>query len=292
MKDQKTQKIDWFNYWKGFTLGFVMLAWIIAVFYLRYPLWILLPIIFVYLVINAIIFYSYYLGMVGNYFYFVRQPDKALKYYRKAIAKNTKNATALYNYALEMLHQGNAQEALKYFELSEKYNTKLFYEKNIPIAKSSCYWVMGGEENIRKAIAILEELKDSYQYVNVGAYTSLGYFYLLVGELDKALEYTNIALEDDREHAPAWDNLGQIRFAQGDMKAAEEAFTKALSFRSYMVDSLFYMGVIYERKKDKQKALEYYKRAAECNISALNTVTREQVENKIKALEKAADEKE
>ena len=286
----KQQKIDWVKYWKGFTLGFLMLAWIIAVFYLRYPLWIMIPITFVYLVINSLIFYSYYLGMVGNFYYFTRQPDKALKYYRKAIAKNTKNVAALYNYSLEMLHKGNAQEALACLERAEKYNTQLLYEKNIPLAISSCYWIMGGEENIRKAIAILEKLKDNYQYVNDSTYTTLGYFYLLMGEFDKAEEYTKTALKDNAESAPAWDNMGQIAFARGDMEKAEEHFQKALSFRSAMVDSLFYMGVIRERQGRRDEALEYYKKAEKCNISSLNTVTLAQVEAKIKALESGNNE--
>ncbi len=279
------KKIDWVKYWKGFTLGFVMLSWIIFVFYLRFPLWIMLPVIFVYLILNMLIFYSYYLGMVGNFYYVMRKPDTALKYYRRAVEKNTKNSVALYNYGLELLHQGSAEEALKYFELSEKYNTKLFYDKNIPIAKSSCYWVMGGDENIRKAIEILEKLTESYKYVNAGAYTSLGYFHLLLGELDEAEKYTNIALEDDRENAPAWDNMGQIRLARNDIDGAEEAFLKALEFRGHMVDSLFFMGVICEKKKDRAKALEYYKKAEQCNISSLNTVTLEQVQAKIRKLE-------
>ena len=279
------QKIDWVKYWRGFTFGFVMLAWIIAVFYLRYPLWVMIPIIFVYLIINMLIFYSYYLGMVGNFFYITRKPDMALRYYKKAIARNTKNVTALYNYSLEMLHQGNADEALKYLELAQKYNTKVFYEKNIPLAISSCYWIKGGDENIRKAIDILEKLKNDFSYINVSAYTTLGYFYLLIGDLDKAEEYTNTAINDNAEYAPAWDNLGQIRLARNELDTAEEAFLKALSYREHMVDSLFFMGVICEKKGDKKQALEYYRKAEQCNISSLNTITLEQVRHKIKELE-------
>ncbi|GEM_PF-455358 len=281
---KKQEKIDWVKYWRGFTLGFCMLAWIIAVFYMRYPLWIMIPIIFVYLIINGIIFYSYYLGMVGNFYYFLRKPDKALHFYRKAIARNTKNVPALYNYALEMLHQGNAQEALKHLERAEKYNTAILYEKNIPLAVSSCYWIMGGDENIQKAIDILEKLTKDFGYVNYSTYTTLGYFYLLKGEFDKAEEYTQIAIDDNAEHAPAWDNMGQIAFARGELDKAEEHFLKALSFRPSMVDSLFYMGVIREKQGNKAEALEYYQKAEKCNISALNTVTLAQVRAKIKAL--------
>ena len=111
-----------------------------------------------------------------------------------------------------------------------------------------------------------------------------------MGEFDKAEEYTKTALADNAESAPAWDNMGQIAFARGDMEKAEENFQKALSFRATMVDSLFYMGVIRERQGRRDEALEYYKKAEKCNISALNTVTRDQVEAKIKALESDKNE--
>lgn len=280
----KQKKMDWIKYWQGFTLGFAMLSWIILVFMLRFPIWILFPVFFAYIVINALIFQSYSIAMLGNYYYFVRKPDKALNCYKKAVAKNTINVTALYNYSLEMLHQGNADEALRCLERAEKYNTKLIYEKNIPLAISSCYWVMGGEDNIRKAIDILERLKDTYRYVNVSVYTTLGYFYLLINDLEKAEEYTEIAIKENKEHAPAWDNKGQICYIRKEYDKAKEAFEIALKYREYMVDSLYYMGKIAVIEGDKAKAKEYFLKAAKCNISAMNTVTYEDVEKELKRL--------
>lgn len=278
------KKIDWIKYWQGFTLGFAMLSWIILVFMLRFPLWILFPVFFVYLIINAIVFRSYSLAMLGNYYYFIRKPDKALKYYKKAVELNTINVPALYNYSLEMLHQGNGEEALKWLNRAEKYNTKLIYEKNIPLAISSCYWIMGGDENIHKAIGILEKLKDSYKYVNVSVYTTLGYFYLLINDLEKANEYTDIAIKENNEYAPAWDNRGQICYLKKEYDKAKEAFENALKYREFMVDSLYYMGKIAIIENDKEKAKEYFLKAAKCNISAMNTVTLEDINSELKKL--------
>ena len=39
----KEKKIDLVAYWKGLTLGYMMLAWIVLVFFLRFKEWILIP---------------------------------------------------------------------------------------------------------------------------------------------------------------------------------------------------------------------------------------------------------
>lgn len=41
---------------------------------------------------------------------------------------------------------------------------------------------------------------------------------MLKGNYEKAVELTNSALKDNEEYAPAWDNLGQIYYNQGDYK--------------------------------------------------------------------------
>ena len=47
----KEKKIDLVAYWKGLTLGYMMLAWIVLVFFLRFKEWILIPALLVYLLV-------------------------------------------------------------------------------------------------------------------------------------------------------------------------------------------------------------------------------------------------
>ncbi len=277
------KKFDPVAYYKGFTFGYIMIAWLVLVYRLKLSeLW-LIPAIFVYFVLSAIIFRPYYYGMAGNTYYFVRKFDKARKYYRKAIKLNTTNVPALYNYALDLLHDGRAAEALPLLERAEKYNTKLIYEKNIPLAIGSCHWVMG---NIDKAIEIMEGLEEKYSYVNVSTLTTLGYLYILKMDYEKAEEYTLRAIEDTPEHAPAWDNMGQIYYNKGDMAKAKEYFTKALEYKDNMADSLYYMGLIAKYEGNKQMSIDYFTKASQCNVSALNTVTLNEIKSQIEALSK------
>lgn len=277
----KQQKIDLVKYWKYMFLGYMMLAFIILVHLMQLPEWWLIPAFFIYLIVSALVCHNYVLGMIGNMYYFFRKPDKAKKFYTIAVKRNTRNVKALYNYALDALHEGRAEEALKVFQRAEKINTKVLFEKLIPLAVSSCYWVLG---DIDKAIATIENLQKKFNYINPNTLTTLAYFYLLKKDFDKAEELTNKALKDNEAYAPAWDNLGQIYYTKGDNEKAKEYFKKALEYRAAMTESLYYMGLISKTEGDSKKAREYFEKANNGYISALSTVTREDIEKELNNL--------
>lgn len=274
---RQTKKVDLSYYWRLWTLAFMALAWIVIVFFMRQSLLWLLPVYIAYFAINAIIFRSYFLGMVGNYFFFTGKDKKAYQYYEKAIKLNTRNVTALCNYGLRLLRESKPKEALDIFERALLINTKAVKEKDLLLAISSCHWGMG---NIDKGIETLLSLKSKYEYVNPHAYTTLGYFYFLKEDYDTARMYTQKALDDDETYGSAWDNLGQIDLKEGKINDAKAHFEKALEFRPSLVDSLFFLGTIYENENNIEKAKFYYEKASKANISALNTVKVEEVTEK------------
>jgi tetratricopeptide (TPR) repeat protein len=128
------------------------------------------------------------------------------------------------------------------------------------------------------AIEILERMRSTYDYVNATVLATLGYMYFLKDDLEKAEEFTQKALADSDASHSAWDNLGQIRYRQGERAQAREAFEKAVSFKGDLPDSLYYLGLIARDEGETEKARDYFNRALECEITPLNTVTREQVE--------------
>lgn len=73
--------------------------------FLRFKEWILIPALLVYLLVSAVVCNAYVIGMIGNMYYFLREPEKAKKFYTIAVKKNTRNVKALYNYALDALHE-------------------------------------------------------------------------------------------------------------------------------------------------------------------------------------------
>ena len=105
---------------------------------------------------------------------------------RKEAVEYCAKVKALYNYALDALHEGRADEALPIFQRAEKLNVKVLFDKLIPLAVSSCYWVLG---DIDKAISTIEDLQKKYNYINPNTLTTLGYFYMLKGNYEKAVEW-------------------------------------------------------------------------------------------------------
>lgn len=219
------------------------------------------------------------ISFIGNLNFAKGNIEKANKYYEIAIKKNTKSPTVYLNYAIYLLQKGEASEALNYLKKALLLNTKIMTDKNILLTMASCYWILG---EIDKAIETLENLKNKYDYINANVLTTLGYMYFLKEDYKKAIEFTDKAIEEEPESGAAWDNLGQIYYKTLDLDKSEQAFIKALNFRSNLVDSNYYLASLYEKKGDYEKAKEFFIKAYSCPITALNSVTKEQVEEMYK----------
>ncbi len=275
----KSKKINLVTYWRYGLLVVIMGTWLIARFWLKKSELYIVPAVLVYLLISAIFCRAYFMGLIGNYFYITRKPEKAMKFYEKAVKMKTFNIKALYNYGLDKLHQNKADEALPVLERANILNTKPLFEKLIPLAISSCYWLLG---DIDKAILILEELQQKYSYLNSSTLVTLGYFYMLKEDYEKAEETTNKAIKENPQSASAFDNLGQIYYRKNDYEKAEGYFKKALQLKSTTVESLYYMALIEKSRGNTDKARDYLEKANDCYISGLNTITSEDIERELK----------
>lgn len=222
---------------------------------------------------------GYILSFLGNFYLRIFKLEKALKCYELALKHNTKNVASLYNYAIILLQQGNAKKALELFEKARNINKKSLFEKLIVLGISSCYWKLN---KLSEAIDILEKLRKDYSYISPEALTTLGYFYMLNKEYEKALETSKNVLDKDPNYASAWDNIGQIYFFQNEYKKAKNNFLKSVELNPYSVDSLYYLGVLEEIENNNEKALEYFERASKCRLTALNTISKEDLESKLK----------
>lgn len=276
-----SNKVDFVKFWWGALAGYMMLAWLVLHHGMGLSeIWLLAAFAF-YILMSVIICNAYVLGMIGNYFYFTKQRATAIRFFEKAVKKNTFHIKAMHIYAVHLLQEGHPQEALEILKREQKINTKVLYDKLIPLAMSSCYWVLG---DVDMAIATIKSLQSKYSYVNPDTLTTLGYFYLLKGDYDNAEATTKQALEDNALYAPAWDNMGQIYYQKGNYDEAIVNFEKALELRPSMPESLYYAALIYKEKGDKQKAREYLEKASNTFISTLSTVKKEQIDKALSEL--------
>jgi tetratricopeptide (TPR) repeat protein len=274
-------KVDFVKFWWGLLLGYMMLAWIVLHFFMRLSeVWLIAAFV-VYLLVSAIVCRAYVIGMIGNYYYFTRRQQTALKYFEKAVKLKTFHVKAMHIYAVHLLQEGQPEEALELLKREQSINTKVLYDKLIPLAMASCYWVMG---DVDRAIDTIESLKKKYTYLNPDTMTTLGYFYLLKGDIQKATEITQKALEDNPRFAPALDNMGQINYSSGNYSEALEYFEKALELRPNMPESLYYSALIYKSEGNTDKARENLEKANGLFISTLSTVKKEQIEAALNSL--------
>ena len=253
---------------------------IVITLVMRRPFYYALIFYFLAFLVTLALYFPNYLAVWANLNYIRGNTEKARRLLKSAVDRNTKSPVAHLNYSILLVRDGDGANALKVLEKALALKPKLITEKNIRLTMGSCYWVM---KDIDGAIDVYEDMLKRYDYVNAHVLTSLGYMYFLRGDAEKALETTNKALEDSPEYGAAWDNLGQIRYASGDTDEAKRAFETAVSHKADLADSNYYLGLIAEQQNDTEKAREYFTAAHGCKLSALNTVTRDQIEEKYAA---------
>lgn len=234
-----------------------------------------------FILVLLIIFRYKTLTTLGIIFLAQSKSVKAEKIFKNIIAKNAKEPKAYLYYANSILHDGKATEAKEVLSKALLLKPDIITYKNIKLSLGSCYWLLN---QIDDAIKVLTELQEEFEYINHYALTTLGFMHFLKDDYEKAKEITLLALEDNNESHSAWDNMGQIYYKEKDYQNAIEAFLKALSYKETLVDSLYHLGLIYEIQGDIDLAKEYLEKARLAPITSLNTVTLEEIEEKINSL--------
>ncbi|MBQ7063281.1 MAG: tetratricopeptide repeat protein [Firmicutes bacterium] len=231
----------------------------------------------------AVIMYVTHLGTAVGWTGYIldglfHRPAFTEKLYRFAATHDTKCVHALLSYGLDMLRDGRYQEGLDMMQrIVAMDNVQPLLLKYAEEDLALAYWKNGHLDN---AIETMQMMESKYQIFSADFYTTFAYFYIEAGDYEKALEYTNKALDKDATHGPAFDNLGQIEYRQGHLEEAETYFLKALDMKDTMVDSKYHLGLIYEAWGNTQAAAEFFSAAHKSRITGMNTVTREQVDAK------------
>lgn len=137
--------------------------------------------------------------------------------------------------------------------------------------------------NVDKAIELMER---THQKNPCGdTYGALGCMYIETGDAEKALQFNLNALEYDDEDPVVLDNLGQVYYRMlGDKEKALEYFKKAHEFKATQIDTLWFLSRYDVENGDTTAAIEKLQTALEGRFSPLNYVTRPQVEAEIARL--------
>jgi tetratricopeptide (TPR) repeat protein len=246
---------------------------------------IILPYI-VFFVLTKLIFIGNTVGSLGLFIHIsTRNDKKARPYYAFAYRFRSTKINIIATYALMVLKDGDIALAKDiYTNLLSFKNIRPSLTKIIYANLAICHWKLG---ELQKAIDQYQALfddEDFKSFFTADDYTTLGYLHLENNNFDAAEFYTKLALKLDEEHVSAMDNLGQMYYRRNNFQQAISYFQKAITLKEYTVDSNYYLGRIFEENKDFESAKKHYENALQGNITALNTITKEEIKARLSNL--------
>lgn len=204
----------------------------------------------------------------------------------KAVEYGTTYNNALAPYGFHLIKNYRFKEAKRIYEdmLTRPMNLQL--RKVILGNLGVVHWKLNEYED---AIGVYEQIVLDPVYMNqvsAGDYATLGFICMEAGDYEKGESYTNDALQLTPDYPAALDNYGQMYYMQGDYEKAEDYLLQALIQKPTMADSNYYLGCIYESRGEIEHAKEYYDNVSKLNVTALNTITNEMVQDKLGLYEK------
>ena len=158
----------------------------------------------------------------------LRDHDKAIKYYEKAIEIS------------EQFDEGEEIDDIR-FDLALEY-------ENI--------------HDYQNAIKVLTKILETSSS-NEAAIYEIAYCYERIGNFDKCIEFYNKYIDNNPYSFTAWYNLGNIYFLKNNIEKALWAYDYAIVINDDFSSAHFNMANTYMQTADYEKALESYKKCIE-----------------------------
>jgi len=222
-------------------------------------------------------------GFLGYYFHIKDKPDKALSFYERGLKSDMSKPSYKLAYGVLLLKSGEYQKAMDIFRgvLLDRAN-KESIRNMAKLNLSLVYWKLG---DIDTAIEMLWELHTKQRTSRV--YGTLGYLLIEKGNLSEALKYNLEALDYDDEDPVILDNVAQTYYMMGKPSEAKEYFLKAEALKDDQASTLYYLGCIFQQEGDVNAAREKFKKALDCKLNSLSTVSKEAIQKKLNDLDSA-----
>ena len=218
--------------------------------------------------------------LIGSSNYSKGNLENAILWFKKAYETGRAKPRAITSYGYLLLKTGRLEEAEKIFEqiLSTKISSEdmMFAKSNMALA----LWKTG---DLDSAVSMLEEVFIEFKTTTI--YGSLGYLLILKGDYEKALAFNLEAYEYNGTNSIILDNLGQNYYLIGEYEKSEEIYAKLIAANPTFPEAYYNYGLLLEAKGEKDRALEFMKKALNYKLSFLSTVSMEEIHGSIKKLE-------
>lgn len=221
---------------------------------------------------NQTAFYAY----LGNMNYQQGKQQEAVMWLEKAVVRPDIKAMHLIGYSFLLLKLGKVERAEEMLQKAGKMGLsreeKMAYQTNMAL-------LLWKQDRLEEATAKLEEAYEEYK--NTHLYGSLGYFYILSGDLDKALSFNKEAYEYNSKNGVIIDNLGQTHLCREEYEEALHYYEELAGLNPGFPEAYFNHGLVLGALGRHEEALEKARKALDYPLSLLSTVTREEIEAKI-----------
>ncbi|XP_014674205.1 PREDICTED: intraflagellar transport protein 88 homolog [Priapulus caudatus] len=128
---------------------------------------------------------------------------------------------------------------------------------NLDINKAIAYLK---QKDFNKAVDTLKGFERKDSKLAVHAATNLSFLYFLQKEYAMADKYAEIALTGDRYNPSALVNKGNVLYMQGDVEKALEFYNDALNNEASCVEALYNLGLVYKKLSRKEESMDcFYK---------------------------------
>jgi tetratricopeptide (TPR) repeat protein len=219
-------------------------------------------------------------SMIGNIRYTNGGPAEALKWYEKAYKTHRAGIKMEISYGYLLLKSSRIDEAEKIFTKLLEGKQQVQDEKSIKSNLALLLWKKG---DLDSAIAMLEDVMEDYKTSTL--YGSLGYFYIAKGDFEKALEFNLEATEYNRTNTIILDNLGLTYYMLEQSDKSLETYQKLIGMKPTFPEAYYNYGQLLLKLNRPDEALEMFRKARQCKISFLSTITTEDIESTIEKLE-------
>jgi tetratricopeptide (TPR) repeat protein len=242
------------------------------------------PIIAIAIILASILYALYsnlssIYAILGNRRFAVGDMEGTAAWYKKAlIVKDCKPKTRT-SYGYLLLKSGKVEEADATLKPLEKLKLGPKDDSQLKMTYALVKWKSG---KIDEAISMLDYVYTNYRCTTV--YESLGYMYVLKGDLQKALEFNLEALDYNSDSNVITDNLGETYYYLGDFDKAIEVYEKLIPKNPSFPEPYFHYALSLKEKNNKEKALEMLEKALTFKQSFLSNLTHENIVKEIESL--------
>lgn len=209
--------------------------------------------------------------IIGRRKYFDNHDD-GFKWLKKAYDTGRMAPQQALVYAYLLLRDGHLVQSEKLISAVLYKSKQKLTKQNMLAAELNLAIISWKKGDIKDAISKLEAVYDE-NYRSTVHYGTLGVFYIMANELEKAESFCAEALEYNPDDMSIKDNMGLVYLRQGRLEEARDVYEDLFENGTPdFIEAFYNYGQVLEKLGDIEGAKEQYNKALGCPERYLSTV--------------------